>query len=54
MDPAIYDGFEKDITPRDALALDAVGWDVAVTEPASGAVLLAALAVLGLWRGRPG
>lgn len=54
MDPAVYDGVQKDITPRDVLALDAVGWDAAVEEPASGAVLLAGLGVLGLWRRRPG
>ncbi len=50
LDPAIYAGVAKDITPRDVLALDAVGWDVAVGEPGSGAVLLAGLGVLGVWR----
>jgi len=52
MDPAVAMGVARDITGRDALALDVVGWDVAVAEPASGAVLLAGLGVLGLWRAR--
>jgi len=52
MDPAVAAGVAQDITPRDVLALDAVGWDV--TEPASAAVLLAGLGALGLWRLRAG
>ncbi len=54
MDPAVLDGVAKDITPLDVVALDAVGWDAVVAEPPSGAVLLAGLGLLGLWRGRPG
>lgn len=54
MDPAVLDGVAKDITPLDVVALDAVGWDAAVAEPPSGAVLLAGLGLLALWRGRPG
>ncbi len=50
LDPAVVAGVERDITGRDTLALDVVGWDVAVAEPASGATLLAGLGVLGLWR----
>ncbi len=52
MDPAVRMGVATNITGRDTLALDVVGWDVAVAEPASGAVLLAGLGVLGLWRMR--
>jgi len=52
MDPAVAAGVAQDITPRDVLALDAVGWDV--TEPASAVVLLAGLGALGLWRLRAG
>ncbi len=52
LDPAISPGREVDITPRDALALDAVGWDVAVVEPASESVMLAGLGALALWRRR--
>ncbi len=54
MDPAVHDGVATNITPRDVLALDAVGWDVAVEEPGSRAVLLAGLGVLGVWRMRAG
>lgn len=53
MDPAALDGVAKDITPLDVTALDAVGWDTAVAEPPSGAVLGVGLGLLGLWRGRP-
>lgn len=52
MDPAVRIGVATNITGRDVLALDVVGWDVAVAEPASGAILLAGLGVLGLWRMR--
>lgn len=52
MDPAVARGVATNITGRDVLALDVIGWDVAVAEPASGAVLLAGLGVLGLWRMR--
>lgn len=52
MDPAVFDGVAKDITPRDVLALDVVGWDATVAEPASRAMLLAGLGLLGLWRAR--
>ncbi len=54
MDPAVLDGVEKDITPLDVVALDTVGWDATVAEPPSGAVLLAGLGLLGLWRMRSG
>lgn len=54
LDPAVVAGVARDVTGRDTQALDAVGWDVAVPEPASGAVLLAGLGVLGAWRMRPG
>lgn len=54
MDPAVAMGMATNITGRDVLALDVVGWDVAVAEPASGSVLLAGLGVLGLWRMRLG
>lgn len=52
LDPAVAMGVTANITGRDVLALDVVGWDVAVAEPASGAILLAGLGVLALWRMR--
>ena len=54
MDPAVVDGAAKDIRPLDVAALDAVGWDAAVAEPPSSAVLLAGLGLLAWRRARPG
>ncbi len=52
LDPTVSPGRMADITLRDLLALDAIGWDVAVAEPASGALMLAGLGALSLWRRR--
>ena len=52
LEPAIAAGMQTDITPRDLAALDAIGWDVAVAEPASWIVMLAGLGGLGVRVGR--
>jgi hypothetical protein len=50
MRPTISAGVSYDAMPADLLAMDAIGWDVAtaVPEPASMAMLLAGLGVIGL------
>lgn len=48
MDPALAAGVQQDITALDIKALDVLGYDVAVAEPAS--LLLLAPALLGLAR----
>jgi MYXO-CTERM domain-containing protein len=52
LDPAVSVGTAINIAPRDLVALDAAGWDVAVAEPTSAAVMLAGLGVLAFWRRR--
>lgn len=54
LDPTVTAGVVQTITERDILALDAIGWDAAVPEPASGLVALAGLGVLTAYRGRRG
>ncbi|MDE2200318.1 MAG: NF038122 family metalloprotease [Rhodospirillales bacterium] len=52
MDPALASGTVQTITPLDVTALDVIGWDTSVPEPAAAALLAPGLAVLALTRRR--
>jgi len=54
MQPVIAPGTTQNITPTDIQALDAIGWDVAVAEPGSLALLGSALAGMLALRRRRG
>lgn len=50
MDPAVTAGHEQNITPLDVTALDVLGYNVAVAEPASMLLLASGLLALALRR----
>ncbi len=50
MDPAVTAGYAQNITPLDITALDVLGYDVAVAEPASMLLLASGLLALALRR----
>ena len=52
MDPAVTAGHVQDITPLDVTALDVLGYDLAVAEPASMLLLAPGLLALALRRRR--
>ena len=53
MDPAVATGVSQNITALDIQALDVLGYDIAVPEPGSLAILLVGMAGAALMRRRP-